>query len=240
MRRPTISTVRTITSTLFVIALASTVHSSAAQVRVFETHVSQVRDSLIYAFHSIFWIAFFARSFRKRALKSDVASQATPPRNSPSGAMLPALVVYVLHGVAFGVMYGGIVGVVARGAGVALLFRWPWVIGASVIAAGAAIIAWALYVFESWRFLARLSVDHKLCTIGPYAHIRHPIYLACDLLAIGSFLWLPTIATGIAMILMIVTGDLRARREEAVLRDTFGEEYRRYELGVKRYLPGVY
>jgi protein-S-isoprenylcysteine O-methyltransferase Ste14 len=136
-------------------------------------------------------------------------------------------------------MYAGI-GAVVNGASVPLLFHLPWPIGALTILLGAAIIAWALYVFESWRCLAKLDTHHKLCTIGPYAHLRHPIYLACDLLAIGSFLWLPTITTGVGMIAMIITGDVRARREEKVLRETFGDEYRRYERAVKRYVPGLY
>jgi protein-S-isoprenylcysteine O-methyltransferase Ste14 len=153
---------------------------------------------------------------------------------------LPAFLVLGLHAIGFGAMYAGIGNVVARGAGAPLLFRWPPAIGAIVILGGAGIIVWALYVFESWRCLARLSTSHKLCTIGPYAHVRHPIYLACDLLALGTFLWLPTATTGAAVIAMIVTGDMRARREEKVLRETFGEEYRRYERAVKRYVPGIY
>ena len=193
----------------------------------------------IYVFHGIFWCAFLARILRGRTAAREEPSSAAPPRSAPAGKTLPAVFALGLHTIGFGMMYAGI-GIVVNGANVPLLFHLPWPFGALTILLGAAIIAWALYVFESWRCLAKLDEHHKLCTIGPYAHIRHPIYLACDLLAIGSFLWLPTIITGIGMIAMIVTGDMRARREERVLRETFGEEYRQYEAGVRRYVPRLY
>jgi len=196
-------------------------------------------NGVIYIFHGIFWSAFLARAVRRRTDARDEASATSPVRSAPSGSTFRAFLALGAHTVGFGVMYAGI-GAVVNGANVPLLFHLPWPFGALTILLGAAIIAWALYVFESWRCLAKLDEHHKLCTIGPYAHIRHPIYLACDLLAIGSFLWLPTITTGIGMISMILTGDIRARREEAVLRETFGDEYRRFESRVKRYVPGVY
>ena len=196
-------------------------------------------NGAIYIFHGIFWSAFLARAVRRRTVARDEASATSPVRSAPAGSTFAAVLALGAHTIGFGAMYAGI-GAVVNGANVPLLFHLPWPIGALTILIGAAIIAWALYVFESWRCLAKLDTHHKLCTIGPYAHIRHPIYLACDLLAIGSFLWLPTITTGIAVIAMIVTGDARARREEVVLRWTFGEEYRRYESEVRRYVPGVY
>ena len=39
---------------------------------------------------------------------------------------------------------------------------------------------------------------------------------------------------------MIVTGDVRARGEEKVLRAAFGEEYARYGAKVRRLIPGIY
>jgi protein-S-isoprenylcysteine O-methyltransferase Ste14 len=197
-------------------------------------------DGSIYVFHFIFWGSFLARVLRRR--KTAPSAQRLPPvvQSSPLAKPALAILVFMLHGVAFGVMYSGIGEAVVLRKHTQRLFDLPWVIGGAVIVFGAVIIAWALYVFDSWRLLAKLDAKHELCTRGPYGHLRHPIYLACDLLALGSFLWLPTVTTLIGFVAMVITGDWRARREESVLRDTFGDEYRRYEERVRRYIPGVY
>ena len=70
--------------------------------------------------------------------------------------------------------------------------------------------------------------------------MRHPIYLALDLLALGSALWLPTAWTAAGFLMMVVTGDIRARGEEKLLIAAFGDSYRRYRAGVRRFIPGLY
>lgn len=197
-------------------------------------------DGLIYVFHALFWSSFAARALRRRTGVKVHAAQTTPSTAaSRAQSSSRAGLVLALHGIAFAFMYFGI-GQEVYGAPTTRFFSLHWSVGALVILGGGAIMGWALYVFDSWRCLAKLDEGHKLCKDGPYSHLRHPIYLACDMLAIGSFLWMPTVLTGIGMITMIVTGDMRARAEEGVLRTTFGDEYRRYERAVKRYIPAVY
>jgi protein-S-isoprenylcysteine O-methyltransferase Ste14 len=95
-------------------------------------------------------------------------------------------------------------------------------------------------VFRSWRFQARIDATHRLSTDGPFAFVRHPIYAALDLLALGSLLWIPTPWTAAGLLLMMVMGDVRARGEEKVLLAAFGEDYRRYSARVRRFVPGIY
>src|SRR5262245_32943844 len=193
-------------------------------------------DALVYPFHGLFWSAFLVRVLRRRAPNASPSPTApVQPSRRSSGARL----VFLLHGVAFGVLYTGIERAVVERRG-ERLFALHWSAGALVIVAGAALLASALYVFDSWRLLAEVGAGHRLCTRGPYGRIRHPIYLACDLLALGTYLWLPTRMIGLGALLMAVTGDLRARAEEVVLRASFGDEYRRYEASVPRYVPGIY
>jgi protein-S-isoprenylcysteine O-methyltransferase Ste14 len=192
-------------------------------------------DPLVYPFHGLFWSAFLVRTLRRR----------TPPSSSPAAPAQPsrrsrgASVVFLLHGVAFGVLYTGIERAVVERRG-ERLFALHWSVGALVITAGALLLAASLYVFDSWRLLAQVDAGHLLCTRGPYGRIRHPIYLACDLLALGTYLWLPTRLIGLGALLMVITGDLRARAEERVLRAAFGDEYLRYEASVRRLVPGIY
>jgi protein-S-isoprenylcysteine O-methyltransferase Ste14 len=61
-----------------------------------------------------------------------------------------------------------------------------------------------------------------------------------NLLALGTAVWLPTILTWSAVVLMVIGSDLRGRAEEGVLRAAFGDQYREYCSRTKRFLPGIY
>ncbi|HVR10246.1 MAG TPA: isoprenylcysteine carboxylmethyltransferase family protein, partial [Thermoanaerobaculia bacterium] len=112
--------------------------------------------------------------------------------------------------------------------------------GACLMLAAVALAAWALAVFRSWRLAARIEHGHELCTAGPFRWVRHPIYLAMDLLALGSWLWVPTAAVGAGVVLVALAGDLRARSEERLLHDTFGQTYDSYLRSTRRCVPGIY
>lgn len=144
-----------------------------------------------------------------------------------------------VHFVAFGVMYMGLGAAVIPGR-VPVWFRGQRIVGILVIAAGAVVMCWALLYFRSWRFRARLDAGHELATGGPYALVRHPIYAGLNLLALGTAVWVPTWLTWAAVVLMVVGSDLRARAEEGVLRQAFGDTYQAYCARTRRFIPGVY
>lgn len=93
---------------------------------------------------------------------------------------------------------------------------------------------------RNWSLVARTRDDHALVTTGPFAHVRHPIYVALFLLllalavALGHTgkLWfaMPVYALGTA---------LRVREEERLLRAMFGAGYGSYAARVKRFVPGL-
>jgi protein-S-isoprenylcysteine O-methyltransferase Ste14 len=66
------------------------------------------------------------------------------------------------------------------------------------------------------------------------------MYVAVDLLALGSAAWVPTRLVIVGALLLLVGGDLRARAEEKVLVEAFGRRYRDYMTRVRRMLPGIY
>ena len=86
--------------------------------------------------------------------------------------------------------------------------------------------------------VARTRSDHKLVRSGPFAVVRHPIYLAL-LLYLLSF----GIAFGhlgqllIAVPLYCVGAAIRIREEEKLLRAQFGEEHARYVREVPAFIP---
>jgi protein-S-isoprenylcysteine O-methyltransferase Ste14 len=78
-----------------------------------------------------------------------------------------------------------------------------------------------------------------LVTAGPYRWLRHPMYLAQALIAVGAPLTLGcrwTLALAAAAVVVLV---VRASVEEAALARAF-PEYRRYAARTKRLLPFLY
>ncbi len=82
--------------------------------------------------------------------------------------------------------------------------------------------------------------NHTLVTAGPYALIRHPMYSSFYLLHIAVFFLTANWFIGITWILgLSLIIFLRVNREEAMLLDRFGDEYRVYMCRTGRFLPPV-
>ena len=182
-------------------------------------------DVAIYGAHVLFYAPFF---IRLTGLRKAGEATVSDPR---------ARVWLGFHMLGFGVLYFGIGNAVFGGLRVEM---WQRFAGGAVILAGGAIGLWAMRVFRSWRFQAALDAQHELCTDGPFRIWRHPIYVALDLLGIGSAIWLPWWVVIAGAALMLVGADLRARAEERVLLEAFGDRYRQYMARTKRFIPGVY
>lgn len=193
-------------------------------------------DLWIYVAHMGFWAAFAAARFLSRSTQSEISTASAAEVKST--ARHSRLLVGI-HVVAFGVLYTGVGFAVFTGAVNASLPAQR-IGGAALIVLGAVLAAWAVIHFRSWRFRASLSVGHELATGGPFAFIRHPIYAAMNLLAIGTALWVPSLIVWIGVALMLIGSDLRGRAEEALLGQTFGPVYGQYLKTTWRFLPWIY
>lgn len=195
------------------------------------------RDFGIYALHLGFWTSFGVTKMLR-------AKSASAPATTSPTAATPIIAPYsrailAFHTLALGVMYFGLGNAVIPNR-VPQWFAGQQMVGAAIIAAGAALACWALLYFRSWRFRAQLDAGHTLATGGPFAWLRHPIYGGLNLLAIGSAVWVPTPMLWAAVALMAVGGDLRGRAEERILLQAFGSEYEQYQQRTRRFLPGLY
>lgn len=189
----------------------------------------------MYLLHAGVWLTFIAaRAARRPPQPAGAAPAATEERTAPLSRALLAF-----HMVGMGVLYFGLGNTIIPGR-VPERFPQQRLAGGVVMVLAAALAAWAMTSFRSWRFRARVEVGHELATGGPFAWVRHPIYLAMDLLALGTALWVPDPIVIAGLLLIILGGDLRARSEEKILLAAFGDAYRAYMGRAWRFLPGLY
>jgi protein-S-isoprenylcysteine O-methyltransferase Ste14 len=115
--------------------------------------------------------------------------------------------------------------------------------------AGACVAAAALAMFyfshralgRNWSVSLEVREAHRLVTDGIYRHIRHPMYTAFWLWAISQALLLPNWFAGCAGLVGFGTLFLgRLTREEQMMAERFGEEYRAYAVRTYRIIPGLY
>ena len=93
-----------------------------------------------------------------------------------------------------------------------------------------------LQMGDSWR----IGIDEKsaspLVQNGLFAISRNPIFLGMLIMLIGMLLILPTAATLVVTVLGFVLIHVQVRLEEAYLIEKYGEEYRRYQARVRRWI----
>ena len=94
---------------------------------------------------------------------------------------------------------------------------------------------------RNWSVTLEVREQHALVTNGVYGRVRHPMYSAFWLWALAQALLLPNWIAGPAGLVGFGTlFFLRVGREEALMAETFGDEYRRYMARTSRILPGIY
>lgn len=107
--------------------------------------------------------------------------------------------------------------------------------------AGAALALWTLWTWRLGRFnvLPDVLAGAQLVTSGPYRFIRHPMYAALLLGALGLVGNAPTPLRIATWIVLLVDFLLKLNYEEKLLTARF-PEYAAYQQKSKRLIPGVY
>jgi protein-S-isoprenylcysteine O-methyltransferase Ste14 len=81
---------------------------------------------------------------------------------------------------------------------------------------------------------------HQVIKQGVYGSIRHPVYAAISLFSLAQGLLLENwIAGWAALVSFSILVLVRMPREEAMMSEFFGQEYRRYIQQTGRLLPGL-
>jgi protein-S-isoprenylcysteine O-methyltransferase Ste14 len=190
------------------------------------------------AIAKIFWIACvvgwwlirfpYERRVRKNAIK---ATQRDTQEIVLLGISLSGLgiipIIYVLTGFTFGAR--------AFVPAVALIGVLP--------ALGSLWLFWRTHrdLGRNWSVSLEVRDRHELITVGVYRYVRHPMYSAFFLWAIAQFLLLPNWVAGLSGIIGFGTlYAFRVGREERLMLEAFGDEYRTYMKRTARVLPWIH
>jgi protein-S-isoprenylcysteine O-methyltransferase Ste14 len=113
---------------------------------------------------------------------------------------------------------------------------------------GTALMIGALWLFwrshadlgRNWSLSLEVRKDHRLITHGVYRSVRHPMYAAIFLWSIAQGLllqnWLAGWSSFATFTIMYI---LRTPREEKMMCDFFGQEYRDYMEQTGRLFPRI-
>lgn len=114
---------------------------------------------------------------------------------------------------------------------------------------GAIIFALALWVFRrshkelgrNWSITLEIRERHALVSGGPYALVRHPMYTSFMLMGLGQAFLLSNWVAGLAgLVGFAILFFLRVDKEERMMLESFGPQYRTYMERTKRIIPYIY
>jgi len=116
-------------------------------------------------------------------------------------------------------------------------------LGALLYFPGLALYLWArLTLGEMYNVSSsvgsQLYADHRLVTHGPFAFVRHPMYLGIIFASAGGILIYRT-WTLVFITVSFLGLVLRARREEQALVAEFGEQWEEYSQRVPGWIPCI-
>lgn len=94
---------------------------------------------------------------------------------------------------------------------------------------------------RNWSIVARTRSDHELVRSGPYARVRHPIYLGLLLFLLGLAVayghWLQLV---IAVPLYLAGTKIRTSIEDRLLEQRFGDVFRDYRNSTPALIPRLF
>jgi protein-S-isoprenylcysteine O-methyltransferase Ste14 len=152
----------------------------------------------------------------------------------------PAMVAAGRKALVGAALVGAIVLTVSIAGGLVLTGRWLEVLGLCVLVPATAFTIWArLALGAMWTVEARVGADRKLCTTGPYAVTRHPIYTGVIGMLLGTSLLVGDGGLILMVPLAVLLLEVRIHVEERLLLATFPDEYASYRRDVPQLVPSL-
>jgi protein-S-isoprenylcysteine O-methyltransferase Ste14 len=120
---------------------------------------------------------------------------------------------------------------------------WPraptlyW-IGLAVLIAGLAFAVWArVHLGRNWSGTVTVKEGHELIRTGPYGYVRHPIYAGVLTGLIGTVICSGTLRAALGLLMIAAALTRKVRIEEALMRETFPDQYPKYCEQVPALIP---
>ena len=107
-------------------------------------------------------------------------------------------------------------------------------------------VLWSLLMYWTLSSLGKNLTDTvvtraeaKLVTHGPYRWVRHPVYVTAALLMASVTLLTANWLIGVSSVAVLALLAIRTPKEEQMLIERFGQEYRAYMARTGRFLPRI-
>jgi len=107
--------------------------------------------------------------------------------------------------------------------------EWTAVKAVGAVIAGVAMVGLVAARLQLGASFSVKAKAKKLVTTGVYAKIRNPIYVFGGLFLVGIVIVLENWVLLLILVILVPMQIIRARKEEQVLHEAFGEEYERYK-----------
>lgn len=109
------------------------------------------------------------------------------------------------------------------------------------LAFGGPLTCLGFYLCLRWWAFWKRNYKGELLTRGPYAGVRHPLYSAFLLLAVGLAVLFPILETVMLAVISVAVILFYVEREEGALMARYGKAYREYMRKVPwKLVPRIY
>jgi len=116
---------------------------------------------------------------------------------------------------------------------------WVYGMGAALVIISFSMLIWTHQSLgANFSTILGTRVRRNLVTRGPYRWVRHPMYSVLFLFLFGTLLLSGNLLIGGSLLgSFLVTVGTRVAKEEAILEEEYGEEYRTYKSRTGRFVP---
>lgn len=116
------------------------------------------------------------------------------------------------------------------------------VVGLVIVVIGAVFNIWGRVVLKSrWANQIKIYEGHSLATTGPYAVVRHPLYASLIWMCVGgAIVYSNPFSLALTFGVFVPMMYVRAKKEDALLLEAFGEQFVQYRASTGMFFPRVW
>ena len=114
-------------------------------------------------------------------------------------------------------------------------------LAAAICVGGLGVAFWARRTLAgNWSSNVTFKVGHELIRTGPYRWVRHPIYTAILLMALGTAMISGRLGSWLGLVLMTAGFWIKLKAEESLMLRHFPDTYPGYQKQVKALVPFLF